>query len=245
MSDRQLIAKRRLSKNHVLAITAVIAGPFMFLSYILLSTTQVFAENCTTDSTTGQITCTSSVDASVNVSSACSMTRTINTAHDAVVPNGIYSGDSNYYPNGIGQTTIKTICNDGNGFSIYAIGYTGEVEGETRLVGTNSSSNIIATGTADSGNISNWAMKLATSAEATYPITINGGFNNYHAVPSEYTKVAYRESGTDVGASATGASLTTTYAAFVSNTQAADTYAGKVKYVLVHPEDGDAPTPTE
>ncbi|MBR5046360.1 hypothetical protein IKX73_01880, partial [Candidatus Saccharibacteria bacterium] len=54
----------------------------------------------------------------------------------------------------------------------------------------------------------------------------------YHAVPNDYEKVATFSSATD---QTLGAKLTTTYAAYISNTQAADTYTGKVKYTLVHP----------
>ena len=33
----------------------------------------------------------------------------------------------------IGETTIKTTCNDGNGFALYAIGYTGDTLGNNYL----------------------------------------------------------------------------------------------------------------
>ena len=151
-----------------------------------------------------------------------------------------------------GTTSIKTLCNDNAGFSIYAIGNSGDTLGEadsTKLLGTSASGNAkIVTGTATTAgtpDVSNWAMKLATDSQATYPLTIEsdteGSFSSYHTVPSEYTKVATRLSGTDTGSNATGSTLTTTYAAYISKTQAADTYAGKVKYVLVHPNDGAAP----
>ena len=55
----------------------------------------------------------------ITVPSACSMSSTIVTGneHTATVDSGTYVDD-------IGETTLKTICNDSNGFSIYAIGYT-------------------------------------------------------------------------------------------------------------------------
>ena len=84
-------------------------------------------------------------------------------------------------------------------------------------------------------------MKLATPASATYAITLDNDFNNYHAVPNEYTKVAHRDSGTDTGETAKGAELTTTYAAYISKTQPAGTYSGKVIYTLVHPSTEPAP----
>ena len=84
-------------------------------------------------------------------------------------------------------------------------------------------------------------MKLATNSGATYPISLNNGFGAYSAVPTSYTKVASRESGTDAGSGATGAELTTTYAAFMKSGQEAGTYSGKVKYTMVHPANESAP----
>ena len=166
----------------------------------------------------------------VNVPVSCTMNGTGMTSHNANIPNGTYQAD-------IGTTTLKTFCNDNQGFAIYAIGYTNEEYGNTTLIGANQGQTIV-TGTATStGNpdVSNWAVKLATDSTATYPITLDNSFGAYSSVPSTYTKVAHRDSGTDLGSSATGASLTTTYAAYISKTQQADTYNGKVKYTLVHP----------
>ena len=170
---------------------------------------------------------------SITVPVSCTMSGTGMNTHTAEVVNGTYRAD-------IGTTTIKAFCNDPNGFSIYAIGFTGDEytgTNHTKLVGTNDSTKTIATGTATSGSTSNWAMKLATNSSATYPITLTNGYGSYSNVPDTYTKVAQRTSGTDVGTGATGSELTTTYAAFISSTQAADTYVGKVKYTLVHPYD--------
>ena len=172
---------------------------------------------------------TDAVDSvSIGVPISCSMEGTGMTSHNASIPNGTYTAD-------IGSTTLKAYCNDDEGFAIFAAGYTGDEIGgtnSTKLVGTNGN---IVTGTATSGSTSNWAMKLATNSGATYPITLDNSFGSYSAVPASYTKVAHRDSGTDIGTGATGASLTTTYAAFVSQTQPAGTYSGKVKYTLVHP----------
>ena len=167
---------------------------------------------------------------SITVPISCSMTGTIASGneHEAEIANGTYQAN-------IGTTSIKALCNDNAGFSIYAAGFTGEEISGTnsnKLVGTSASSNAtIDTGTATTaGNpdISNWAMKLASDSQAAYPLTLTTGYNAYHAVPNEYTKVATRLSGTDTGSNATGSTLTTTYAAYISKTQAADTYTGKV-----------------
>ncbi|MBR3246728.1 InlB B-repeat-containing protein, partial [Candidatus Saccharibacteria bacterium] len=71
----------------------------------------------------------------------------------------------------------------------------------------------------------------------TYPITIDNSFNAYKEVPNEYTKVAHRDSSTDIGEDAEGATLISTYASYISKTQAAGAYAGKVIYTLVHPSN--------
>ena len=170
------------------------------------------------------------------VPASCSLEGTGMTSHNANMMNGTYQAD-------IGTTTIKAFCNDNNGFSIYAIGYTDDTYGETHLSNPVDSTYNIVTGTATSGDTSNWAMKLATptSPTPTYPLAIdsdtNGSFSSYHIVPSSHTKVAHRNSATDTGASAEGATLTSTYAAFVSLAQPAGTYTGKVLYTIVHPVD--------
>ena len=181
-------------------------------------------------------------DVSITVPISCTMSGTGQNSHTAEIPNGTYQAN-------IGTTTMNVLCNDASGFSIYAAGFTGEEVGgndSNKLIGTEASSNAkIVTGTATTaGNpdVSNWAMKLATDSETSYPLTLTTGYNAFHEVPNEFTKVATRLAGTDVGQNATGSTLTTTYAAYISKTQAADTYSGKVKYVLVHPNDGAAPS---
>ncbi len=192
---------------------------------------------------------------SITVAATCSLESTLDTAHTATIPNGVYSGGSDYYPDGIGQTTLKAFCNDAEGFSIYAVGYSEEVIGNTYLKDSNldASTNIV-TGTATSGDTSNWAMKIgavsgtytpivAGSTEDTEKETGDPDFSNYTNIPSKYTRVAYKNSGTDVGPASTGSRVTTTYAAYVSRTQPAGTYEGKVKYTLVHPASEEPLSP--
>ena len=195
-----------------LVAVTVVAGAF-------LSSVNAFADDSVVD------------EINITVPTSCSLEGTGMTSHNANIVNGTYQGD-------IGSTTLKAFCNDADGFAIYAIGYTDNEYGKTVLTNTTlGSTHDIVTGTATSGNTSNWAMKLATvtNPTPTYPITLDNSFNAYHNVPSSYTKVAHRDSGTDIGTNATGASLTSTYAAFMSQTQPAGTYTGQVKYTLVHP----------
>ena len=177
----------------------------------------------------------------ITVPVSCSLSGTGMTSHTATIENGRYVPD-------IGTTTLKAFCNDNNGFAIYATGYTGDVIGQensNKLVGTPSTIGNISTGTATSGDTSNWSMKLATTSTPTptYPITIDNSFDSYKEVPNEYTKVAHRDSSTDIGENAEGATLTTTYASYISKTQAAGAYSGKVIYTLVHPSNEEPLSP--
>ena len=190
-------------------------------------------------------------NASVTVPVSCIMSGTVNTAHNATINPGTYSSASgSEYENGIGKTTLTAYCNDDNGFSIYAIGFTGDSydsENHTKLVGTNASGNAtISTKVyASSDTQSNWSMKVTKVTDSTQSynpanMSITNSFDSWHEVPSTYTKVAQYKattgsSTTDQGLGALGAKVETTYAAYIAPTQSADTYTGQVKYTMVHP----------
>ena len=104
-------------------------------------------------------------NASVTVGSACTVSGTGMNSHTDTIPNGTYD-------NTIGETTIKITCNDANGFSVYAIGFTGEqYEGadHTKLIGSNSGEKIVTGTTTSAGtqDVSNWAMKVS-AVSGTY-----------------------------------------------------------------------------
>ena len=201
---------------------------------------------------------TSTVDeVNITVPVSCTMSGAGMESHNAEIANGTYTPD-------IGSTTLHAFCNDNEGFAIYAAGYTGNEVGGTnsnKLVGTTASNNAtiesgIAT-TAGDPDVSNWAMKLTmtqdsgdTSTDNAFTIdsapnvslpsqaesgAAQAPFSNYHIVPNEYTKVAHKNSMTDMTDTTGGVKLTTTYAAYISKTQPADTYSGQVIYTLVHP----------
>ena len=185
----------------------------------------------------------------ITIPVSCTMSGTGQNAHNAEINNGQYNSN-------IGTTTLKAFCNDNEGFSIYAVGYTDNEIGKNVLTSsTLGPTHDIVTGTALSGNTSNWAMKLAKVSDPTptYPIIIMGStddtekqagdpdYSTFQNVPSSYTKVVKRESSTDVGTTAEGATLTTTYQVYISSTQAAGTYTGQVKYTMVHPHNGETP----
>lgn len=181
----------------------------------------------------------------ITVPTACTMNGSIVTGqeHTATLTPGTYSAATgSEYVNGIGKTTLTTFCNDNNGFSIYAIGYTGNNDGTNTLIGTTTGSTINTKAYESTDTESNWSMKVnkVTDTSVSYNpqyMTITNSFDNYHAVPNDYTKVAEYKSTTEPATTDTtlGAKVETTYAAYVATNQPADTYTGKVKYVMVHP----------
>ena len=202
----------------ILAIDMVVAG-------FLLSSTFVSADDSVVD------------EVNITVPVSCSMSGVGMNTHNAEINNGQYNSS-------IGETTLKALCNDNEGFAIYAIGYTDDTDGKNVLTNTTLGSTYdIITGTAISGDTSNWAMKLSTitTPTPTYPVAIQNSFDAFHNVPDDYTLVAKRTSATDIGQNAEGSILKTTYQAYISKTQPAGTYAGQVKYVLMHPHNSVAP----
>jgi hypothetical protein len=193
----------------------------------------------------------------ITVPVACTMSGTGQTSHNATLNPGTYSGASgSEYEAGIGKTTLTTYCNDNNGFSIYAIGFTGDLykgESHTKLIGQNTNQSISTKVYTNGDTDSNWSMKVTKvdNPVSGDPITYNpdnmsiqNSFNSWHEVPDTYTKVAqYNSSTTDPATTDTtlGAKLETTYATYISSSQPADTYTGQVKYTLVHPYDRYAP----
>ncbi len=159
--------------------------------------------------------------------------------HSAAMHNSEYRSE-------IGTTTFKVYCNDNSGYSVYAIGYSGDEYGNTEMIHGSDTTYNFATGTATSGSNSNWAMKLLP-VSGTYAPTIqsdsNGSYTGYHVVPTTYTKIATFPSNTDVPGSGTGlgSAFQSTYAVWISSTQVAGTYTGKVRYTIVHPANESAP----
>ncbi len=207
-----------MTTKHLSSITLSLLALTLFSGNLLISSTTSAEDESVVD------------EVNISVPVSCSLSGTGMGSHTANIVNGTYQAD-------IGTTTLKAFCNDNNGFAIYANGYTGDTLGNNKLIGSSTSSEIV-TGTATttgSPDISNWAMKLEANSGATYALTLDNGFGSYSSVPSSYTKVAHRDSGTDLGTSAEGATLTSTYAAYIAKTQPADSYQGQVIYTLVHP----------
>ena len=205
---------------------------FGFITIALFSLTLVSGLILSSSSTSAANNDTVVDDVSISIPMACTLSGVGMNTHNATINNGTYASD-------IGTTTIKALCNDNEGFAIYAIGYTDNIDGKNVLSNSTLGSDYdIATGTLTSGN-SQWAMKLIAQSNPTptYPITIENNYNNYHTVPSNYELVAKRTAATDIGSSAEGSTLTSTYQVYISENQPAGSYAGQVKYVMVHPSN--------
>ena len=208
-------------------VASVALVSLTIISYFLVNSLSAFAENSVID------------DVSITINVACNVTATGSGTHSANIVNGTYESE-------IGTTDFKVICNDTSGYSIYAIGYSDQEYGNTKLLaninGSAAPTYDIVTGTNTSGGTSNWAMKLMTTG-STSVATITNGYGSYSLVPATYTKVATLASSTDL---TIGSTLQSTYAAFIAGNQPAGTYSGKVKYTLVHPanETPLAPQPT-
>ena len=185
-------------------------------------------------------------NASVTVPEACTMTGSGMNSHTATITPGTFSAASGSdYENGIGKTTFTVVCNDYNGFSIYAIGYTGDSYDDTnhtKLVGSNTNVAIDTAVYSSGDTTSSWSMKVNKVTDSTISylpanMSIQNSFDSWHAVPDTYTKVAQYKASTGSSTTDTtlGAKIDTTYAAFIAPNQPGDTYIGQVKYVMIHP----------
>ena len=184
------------------------------------------------------------LDFSVPVS--CTLVSNVEEAHSATLLNGTYKDN-------IGKTIMTTYCNDSNGYTVYVASPAFNTNNQSILVSSINSDYDIVTGTATSGANSAWAMKLSKSnintnidsngnTVTTNNIVTNVGNDSptidpafedkYVAVPASWTSVVSKASGTV--SSQTGASFTTTYAAYTSTMQPAGAYTGSVRYLLLH-----------
>ena len=199
----------------------LVSVPLVVISALLLSLPHSSATTSSTD------------DITLTLDVACTVSSVVTSPHSAL---DMHVGQHKV---GIGNTDIGVLCNDNNGYSVYAIGNSNNIDGNTDLVSNIDDNYNIHTGTNITGN-SAWAMKLTAgtgSASDTTPPTIVNGYDNYGAIPNVYTQVAKRTSGTstETDASISGSYFSTTYSIYAASTQPAGTYAGKVKYVMVHP----------
>ncbi len=169
----------------------------------------------------------------ITVNSACTM-RTGGTAASPTtagaslsktVNGGTLVGDTGTAWDGT-PSTFTVTCNDTGGWKITAQGVAGtatDAAAQTVMKASNATSTDIVTGTATSGDVSNWAFKV------TGEKTVAAYNAAYVAVPGTAETVA--TSNDPVHES----TVTANYRVWVSNTQEADTYTGYVRYVLTAP----------
>ena len=172
----------------------------------------------------------SSIDGvNISIPVACTMVGTVTSAHTTSTIGGTQVSD-------IGTTKINTVCNDKNGYLVYAKGMTQNASNEVVLSAVVGSNYDIKTGTGTSADgRSSWGMKLAQiTGDNEYPPEIVSGYNAYTAVPNTWTKVAYKESATSSIASS---QFTTTYNVYTTIDQPAGNYSGQVQYVMLHPSN--------
>ncbi|MBQ6375890.1 hypothetical protein IJJ37_03110 [Candidatus Saccharibacteria bacterium] len=171
------------------------------------------------------------IPATIKVLEACSITASDNGEGNIDNPFEAIGGT---YESSVKQSTLNLLCNDNNGYSLYAVGYSNNTEGNTDLIGA-TTGNTIPTGIVTDASISNWSFKL-TPVEGTYTPTIlsdtNGSFSSNHVIPSTTTKLATYTDAINVS---TPSTITVDYAVGLSTYQEPDTYTGKIKYTLVHP----------
>lgn len=168
----------------------------------------------------------------VTVSTVCNMTSSVTPQPGA--PNGTYSKTvtPGTLVGGTGQpwegnvSVMTYSCNNAGGWKVTAQGVdgVGSTTAQTVLA-AGSGGTDIATGTATSGDVSNWAFRVSgTGAVSEY--------TSFSAVPGTSTAVA---SSTVAGTSVYEGKLTPEYRVWVANNQESDTYTGYVKYILTAP----------
>ncbi len=206
-----------------------VVGVFTILGVIASSNRAFATQTCTTDNETGVVTCNDSITASVIVKTSCGFT---------------IAGDGNYTltlannsTNNVNGSQFTTTCNSPNGYALYAVGFSGNQVGNTKLLAqTIGSTYDIQTGSGSS----NWKMNLtSTGSYGTVVPAYDAGTGttkNYADIPASYTKVAYYTPAS--GDASTQSVFQTNYQATVSSTQPADNYVGQVKYTLI-PTSGD------
>lgn len=144
-----------------------------------------------------------------------------NNTYSVTMTNGQHKDDIGT-GTGTGSATnkIDINCNSttGNTWQLTAVG-AGSGTPVSSMTGTGGS---IATGTATSGETSNWAMKVTAKSGIT------SSFADFKAVPATAAVVA-------TGTGSVTEAFTMVYQVYISPTQAEGTYTGKVTYTLTNP----------
>ena len=157
----------------------------------------------------------------ITINSACTVGGTTATTGAGVTLTETMTNGSlkTWDADGTAGGKLVVSCNSASGWNVKAVGASTGSDNTVMVPSNTGAANAIATGTATSGATSNWAFKVAgDNAVSTY--------TSYSAVPATATKVA---TSSTAGASV---QINTGYQVWVSATQAADTYTGKVTYTV-------------
>ena len=194
----------------------LVSLPILAISALVLSSFHSSAMNSSADSVR------------INLPTSCTLSGNVTAEHAASMVSGQELRD-------IGTTEINTICNDKDGYIVYAKGTIQNSNGEVVLASNLGSNYDIKTGNIPSSNgDSSWAMKLSLGASTFSPTIVSDYDNKYVPVPNNWTKVVYRSTSTATNSTATSI-FTTTYGVYTTPGQPAGTYSGQVKYVMLHP----------
>ena len=137
-----------------------------------------------------------------------------------VTPGTLIGDDGQAWASGT-PTTLHYNCNDVGGWKITAEGVNEYGDSSTVLVPSDSTNAPIATGTAKSGSVSNWAFKVSGTGAAS-------DYTSFASVPVSATVASSNDPVSE-------GTLTPEYRVWVSQEQEADTYTGYVKYILSSP----------
>ena len=158
-------------------------------------------------------TVTVTINGSCSVGSTTSTTGSGKTLSATMANSELKSWDADGTVGG----TIKVSCNDASGWNVKAVG--SSTGSDKTVMVPSGSGTPIATGTATSGDTSNWAFKVSGTGTVT-------SYQSFSAVPRTATKVASNDSSVSEGTINTG------YQVWISASQEADTYTGMVTYTV-------------
>ena len=171
----------------------------------------------------------------ITISSACGVasttagdpaTETTNATFEKDMTNGSYW---EWAPASGTGGSLYVACNDTSGWNVTAQGYSGETAGTTTMI-PSSTGTAIPTGTTLDGTASAWAFKVADGDTGATMVTAYS--NAYAQIPAAATRVAYKANAQGNPSMISDGLIYTGYKVSVSPTQEADTYTGKVKYVV-------------
>ena len=209
----------------------LISAPLLIISAIVLSLPHSSAVNNS-----------SSDYVSISLPSSCTLVTSGGNSHITNMVSGQLRED-------IGSTEINALCNDKNGYVVYAKGITQNSNHEPVLSSPIGPNYDIKTRNLPSGsgvNNSTWALKLNPVVNDYSPTVVDTYNNKYAPVPSDWTKVASRSSGTSTNpdiSNSVKSAFTTTYAVYTTPSQPAGTYSGQVQFILLHPSTADKISP--